>query len=73
LDHGRRLFAKKTGRTPVQFLISERMLKARGLLMQGKSVKETAIEVGLPDQAYFSRLFTRVCGLGPAIFKRHKI
>ncbi|MBL8029246.1 MAG: AraC family transcriptional regulator [Fibrobacteres bacterium] len=70
LDHTRRLFIKKTGQTPMQFLIAARMIKAKELLIQGKSAKETAISVGLIDPAYFSRIFTKTHGLSPITFKR---
>jgi AraC-like DNA-binding protein len=68
-DHLRKLFAKATGVTPLDYLTSLRMDEARHLLkIGGFSVKEIALRVGFKDQYYFSRMFRKVTGMSPTQF-----
>lgn len=55
----------------VSYHIQHRViLEAKRLLYHsGKSVKEIAAELGYDDYSYFSRLFARVTGMTPLIFR----
>jgi AraC-like DNA-binding protein len=46
------------------------MLEAkRRLFYTNESVKEIAFRLGYDDYAYFTRLFTKVCGISPTRFR----
>lgn len=68
--HFRRLFKVRTGRSPKEFLISLRISKAKELLSQGVSIKETAASVGWDDEFYFMRIFKKIGGMSPGKFQR---
>jgi AraC-like DNA-binding protein len=68
-DHLRRLFAERVGKTPVRYLIDQRMERGKELLRMGFSVKETAEKVGIEDQYYFSRLFRKTQGVSPMQYR----
>jgi AraC-like DNA-binding protein len=62
---------KKTTGFPAGYWIqSAAMLEAKRLLFYtGKSIKEIAFELGYDDYAYFTRLFTRLSGMPPTLFR----
>ena len=68
VTHFRRRFKACAAATPKEFLISLRMAKAKELLSQGTSIKETAALAGFEDISYFMRLFKRVVGQPPGQF-----
>ncbi|MBT3294870.1 MAG: helix-turn-helix transcriptional regulator [Verrucomicrobia bacterium] len=60
-EHVNYLFKKELGTTPTTVINRERCIRAYALLSRhGRSVKETAYEVGFNDPAYFSRVFRRL-------------
>jgi AraC-like DNA-binding protein/quercetin dioxygenase-like cupin family protein len=71
-DHARRLFAERVGETPVRYLAGLRMERAKELLQMGLGIKEVALRIGLPDQYYFSRLFSRTQGLSPSEYRKRR-
>jgi AraC-like DNA-binding protein len=65
-EHGRRVFARATGKTPLQYLADLRIEESKHLLATGGlSFKEVAQRVGVPDPFYFSRLFRKTAGVSP--------
>jgi AraC-like DNA-binding protein len=62
---------KKTTGFPAGYWIqSATIFEAKRLLVYtGKSVKEIAFELGYGDHAYFTRLFTRMSGMSPTLFR----
>lgn len=66
--HFRRVFKSYTGRSPKDFLVSTRISRAKTLLAQGRSIKETAIQLGYHDVFYFMRQFKAVTGQSPGKF-----
>lgn len=62
VPHFRRVFRRHTGRSPVEFILSARISRARVLLVRGASIKQTARETGFADQFYFMRVFKKVTG-----------
>lgn len=66
-----KLFKSETGDTPINYLISLRMKKARELLNNnpGCSIKEVASTVGYDDAYHFSKLFKKYFGLSPLHYK----
>ena len=57
---------KLTGLTPAKYIRTIRLQKAKMLLEQGISVKETAYQVGFQKTAYFSTLFKQEFGKSPS-------
>jgi AraC family transcriptional regulator len=68
-DYTSRLFRKKMGRPPRQYLIYKRLQKSKDLLMQSRSVKEAAFGAGFRDELYFSRLFKKHEGCAPSEYR----
>jgi AraC-like DNA-binding protein len=63
-------FQKLVGVRPLEYLMRRRIERAQYLLLTTRaSVKQIAAEVGIPDAAYFTRAFTRVCGTSPSAFR----
>lgn len=61
-----KIFRDTTGRTPQEFLIHYRMVKAAELLKHtNHSIGEIGIAVGYPNQLHFSRAFKRIFGISP--------
>lgn len=64
-----RIFKKITNQTPINYLNSIRMNKARQLLADGCTVTETAELVGFSDVYYFSRVFKQYIGMTPTSYR----
>lgn len=63
-------FKRVIGVRPLDYLMRRRMERAQYLLLTSQaSVKEIAAAVGLPDPAYFSRVFTRLCRASPSAYR----
>lgn len=61
-----KIFKESVGKSPQEFLISYRMIKAAELLrMTRYSVNEIGNAVGYPNQLHFSRAFKNVYGVSP--------
>lgn len=66
-----KLFKSETGDTPINYLISLRMEKAKELLDRNPalSIQEAAAQVGYEDAYHFSKLFKKYYGLSPMYYK----
>jgi transcriptional regulator GlxA family with amidase domain len=63
-------FKQVTGQSPIQYLSRIRMDRAKSLLKMSKlPVSQVAIEVGITDPFYFSRIFTSYVGMPPRDFR----
>lgn len=66
----RRRFRGVTGLSPKQFLIADRINRARQLLSETDlPIKSIADSLGYRDVFYFTRQFTRHAGLSPAAYR----
>ncbi|MBB5636811.1 methylphosphotriester-DNA--protein-cysteine methyltransferase [Pedobacter cryoconitis] len=60
-----------TGQSISSHIQQRIILEAKRLLYHSdKSIKEIAAELGYDDYPYFSRLFTKVAGMSPKVFKK---
>ena len=63
-------FKALVGIRPLEYLMRRRLERAQYLLLTGRApVKRVAAEVGIPDAAYFTRVFTRHCGRTPSAYR----
>jgi AraC family transcriptional regulator len=64
-------FRNSVGDSPHEYIIRRRMERAQGLMLSTDApLSEIAFECGLADQAHFTRLFRRVVGETPAVWRR---
>jgi AraC-like DNA-binding protein len=68
--HFLRLFSRALGVTPHQYLLRSRLRNAARLLADGRSVTDTAYDVGFNDLSNFVRTFHRAAGVSPKHFQR---
>jgi AraC family transcriptional regulator len=67
--HFSRVFKQHTGMSPYQFVLQQRIERARQLLARGQhSISAVALEVGFYDQSHFSLHFKRLCRITPRQF-----
>ncbi|QHT62755.1 AraC family transcriptional regulator [Paenibacillus lycopersici] len=64
------LFRKCTGENPKQYLISQRIRKAKFYLLSGEKMEAIAERLGYTSVHYFSRNFKEETGLTPTEFKQ---
>jgi AraC-like DNA-binding protein len=65
-SHFSYLFKKKTGFSPIEYFNHLKIQKAcQYLLFTNMRIKEISAELGIEDQYYFSRLFTKIMGMAP--------
>jgi AraC-like DNA-binding protein len=64
-------FKKKTGYSPIEYFNHLKIQKAcQYLSFTNMAVKELAINVGVDDPYYFSRMFTRLMGISPSEYRK---
>ncbi|MBO6201694.1 MAG: AraC family transcriptional regulator, partial [Chryseobacterium sp.] len=68
-----KMFKQELGLSPNEFIIKERIKKAKELLNQQNSVSETAFSTGFSDTNYFIRVFKQMEGVTPKIFQNKKL
>ncbi len=63
-----RMFRQELGVSPMEYIIRQRIIKAKELLKLTRSVKESCFGAGFNDVNYFVRLFKNREGLTPGAF-----
>jgi len=64
-------FRETTGQTPHQWLVAQRLARARALLAKPTlTLADIAATCGFADQSHFSRVFTQHMGLPPGRWRR---
>lgn len=68
-----RLFRKETGISLSEYIQTERMNRAKHLLLQSKlSISQIAAETGYPSFAHFSKQFKKFVGMTPGEYRKQK-
>ncbi|MBN1557442.1 MAG: helix-turn-helix transcriptional regulator, partial [Lentisphaerae bacterium] len=67
-----RIFRARDGRSVTAFVHERRLERARAMLSEGHSAKETAYTCGFKDPAYFTRFFKRYTGKTPSQYARSR-
>jgi AraC-like DNA-binding protein len=71
VSHFSVVFRARTGYSPIEYFNHLKVQKAcQYLVFTGMSVKETAFTLGIEDQYYFSRMFSRLMGISPAVYRK---
>lgn len=66
-----RLFMKKTGLTPMEYIKKQRIMLAKAMLIRPyDTVSDIGIACGYPDEKYFSRLFKKSEGMTPTQYRK---
>jgi len=69
--HFCRLFKRSTGMTSHQYLIQQRVERAKQLLKQpGQTVTEIASECGFANQSHLAKHFGKRLGMSPKQFRK---
>lgn len=72
-SHFSYLFKNKTGFSPIEYFNHLKIQKAcQYLLFTTKRVKEISLELGIEDPYYFSRMFKKIMGMSPDIYRGKK-
>ncbi|MFP3592744.1 helix-turn-helix domain-containing protein [Chryseobacterium sp. SIMBA_038] len=64
-----KMFKDELGTSPNEFILQERINKAKELLASQNSIKETAYQTGFSDTNYFTRVFKQLVGVTPKSFQ----
>ena len=73
-SHFSSLFKTKTGFSPIEYFNHLKVQKAcQYLLFTSLRIKEISQELGIEDQYYFSRMFTKIMGLAPNDYREKRI
>ncbi len=68
------IFKKKTGFSPIEYFNHLKIQKAcQYLLFTNLLVKEIALVLGIEDQYYFSRMFSKIMGISPNDYRQRSI
>jgi AraC family transcriptional regulator len=69
--HFARMFRKSTGETPHQFVLRQRIERAKAMLRApGARVLDVAVACGFKTQQHFAQVFCDVCGVSPTQYRR---
>lgn len=64
------LFAKSTGHTPHQYVLLQRIERAKeGLRDPGHSIIDVGLDAGFPNPSHFARVFRKFVGTSPSRFQ----
>ena len=68
--HFSRMFRKSTGETPHQFVLRNRIERAKEMLRAPEArVLDVAVACGFKTQQHFARVFRRICGASPTEYR----
>ncbi len=69
-----RLFKQSTGMSPHQYVLDQRIQRAKQLLRNSPiTILEASVRTGFVDQAHFTKVFRRLVGLTPTQYRRQVV
>jgi AraC family transcriptional regulator len=69
--HFSQMFRKSTGKSPHQFVLQQRVERAKELLPKAEArVLDVAVACGFKTQQHFARVFRQICGTSPTQYRR---
>ncbi|MBK1897554.1 AraC family transcriptional regulator [Chryseobacterium paridis] len=68
-----KMFKDELGTSPNDFILQERINRAKELLASQNSIKETAYQTGFSDTNYFTRVFKQLVGVTPKSYQNKVI
>src|SRR5438445_12623234 len=69
--HFARMFRKSTGETPHQFVLRQRLERAKAMLRAPDArVLDVAVACGFKTQQHFAQVFRAVCGVSPTQYRQ---
>lgn len=68
-----KMFKDELGTSPNEFILQERISRAKELLASQNSIKETAYQTGFSDVNYFTRVFKQFAGVTPKSYQNKAI
>ncbi|NIF04457.1 AraC family transcriptional regulator [Chryseobacterium sp. Tr-659] len=68
-----RMFKDELGTSPNDFILQERINRAKELLAGQISIKETAFQTGFSDTNYFTRVFKQLVGVTPKSYQNRTL
>ena len=69
--HFSQMFRESTGESPHQFVLRDRIERAKELLRSSDArVLDVALACGFKTQQHFARIFRRMCGTSPSEYQR---
>jgi AraC family transcriptional regulator len=72
--HFARMFRKSTGKTPHQFVLRQRLERAKGMLRaRDARVLDVAIACGFKTQQHFAQVFRDVWGVSPTEYRQYLV
>ncbi|WP_456088399.1 AraC family transcriptional regulator [Parabacteroides sp.] len=70
-SHFSTLFQKETGTSPINYFTRLKIQKAcQYIELTNMKLNEIAMRLGFEEQAYFSRVFTKVMGISPSAYRK---
>lgn len=70
--HFARMFRKSTGETPHQFVLRQRIGRAKAMLRAAEGrVLDVSVACGFKTQQHFAQVFREVCGTSPTEYRQH--
>jgi AraC family transcriptional regulator len=65
------MFRKSTGETPHQFVLRQRVERAKAMLRAPAArVLDVAVACGFKTQQHFAQVFRHVCGISPTEYRQ---
>jgi AraC family transcriptional regulator len=70
--HFARMFRKSTGETPHQFVLRQKLERAKAMLRAPDArVLDVAVACGFKTQQHFAQVFHDICGISPTRYRQH--